>query len=87
MVLFQVETIGDAYMIVSGLPIRNEQRHAGEVATFALNLLSAVHLFPIPHLPDKELKIRIGIHTGEKVCLSSLNALNFIKVSQKVSYN
>lgn len=59
-----METIGDAYMVVSGLPIRNGDRHAGEVATFALDLLHSVRNFQIPHIPDKQLQLRIGIHSG-----------------------
>ncbi|EUB53995.1 Guanylate cyclase 32E [Echinococcus granulosus] len=39
-----VETIGDAYMVASGLPLQNGRRHAGEVATVALDLLSALAL-------------------------------------------
>ena len=58
-----METIGDAYMAVSGLPIRNGDKHAADIAVFSLHLLSAVHLFKIPHL-EMKLKIRIGIHTG-----------------------
>ena len=41
-VYFQVETIGDAYMVVSGLPIRNEDNHAREIARMALRLRDSV---------------------------------------------
>ena len=34
----QVETIGDAYMVVSGLPVRNDIQHAGEIASLALQV-------------------------------------------------
>lgn len=61
----QVETIGDAYMVVSGLPVRNGLLHAREVARMALALLDAVRSFRIRHRPQEELRLRIGIHTGE----------------------
>ena len=61
----QVETIGDAYMVVSGLPIRNGNKHAGEIATMALNLLSSTRDFTTQHMPNKRLQLRIGIHTGQ----------------------
>jgi class 3 adenylate cyclase len=60
-----VETIGDAYMVVSGLPVRNGNLHAREIARMSLALRSAVHSFTIKHRPDDQLKLRIGMHTGK----------------------
>ncbi|KAL9987194.1 hypothetical protein ACROYT_G001458 [Oculina patagonica] len=62
--VYKVETIGDAYMVVSGLPVRNGNKHAGEIAAVALNLLSCVKDFTIPHMKNKKVQLRIGIHTG-----------------------
>ena len=78
---FQVETIGDAYMIVSGLPERNGKQHVREIAAAAFNILKSVITFRIPHTPDKQLQIRIGnycfgfcnlvyIHVHLCVCVS-----------------
>jgi hypothetical protein len=61
----QVETIGDAYMVVSGLPQRNGDEHAREIALMALAILGAVNSFTIKHKPEAQLRIRIGIHSGQ----------------------
>lgn len=65
--VYKVETIGDCYMVVSGLPNRNGIMHAGEIANMSLDLLSDMCHFKIKHLPEKQLQLRIGIHTGSCV--------------------
>ena len=60
----QVETIGDAYMCVSGCPRRNGRRHALEIAEMALDLTATVTGVRVRHRQGESLQLRIGLHTG-----------------------
>ena len=62
--VYKVETIGDAYMIVSGLPACNGDLHAREIARVALAILDAVSTFRIRHRPHEQIKVRIGLNSG-----------------------
>ncbi|XP_062562222.1 uncharacterized protein LOC134225844 isoform X1 [Armigeres subalbatus] len=62
--VYKVETIGDAYMVVSGLPQRNGDKHAGEIAMMSLDLLCGIAGFIIPHMKNRTLEIRVGVNTG-----------------------
>ncbi|XP_045157129.2 atrial natriuretic peptide receptor 1-like [Mercenaria mercenaria] len=61
--VYKVETIGDAYMVVSGIPI-STPFHAREIADMSIDLVRACEIFTIPHMPDEPLKIRVGLHSG-----------------------
>jgi len=61
--VYKVETIGDAYMVVSGLPTVYE-RHAQEMSLLALELLDSVKQHVIPHMSQEQLQLRIGLHSG-----------------------
>jgi len=66
--VYKVETIGDAYMVVGGLPepaLGDE--HAAAVADFALLTQQAVQLVAHPLKQDTAVRLRMGIHSGPVV--------------------
>jgi len=62
--LEKIKTIGDAYMVVGGLPERRSD-HAEAIADFALEMQSAIAQFN--NKRNDNLKMRIGIHSGPVV--------------------
>uniref|UniRef100_A0A8C7UJR0 Guanylate cyclase n=1 Tax=Oncorhynchus mykiss TaxID=8022 RepID=A0A8C7UJR0_ONCMY len=62
--VYKVETIGDAYMVASGLPRRNGNRHAVDISRMALDILAFMGTFQLRHLPGLPVWIRIGMHSG-----------------------
>jgi adenylate cyclase len=60
----KIKTIGDAYMVVGGIP-EYQPDHAMRIATLAPRMLEAVKA--ISESTALELRARIGIHTGSVV--------------------
>ena len=52
-------------MVCSGLPQLNGNLHSREIARMSIAFLKAISVFIIPHRPDKQLELRIGIHSGK----------------------
>ncbi|KHJ88071.1 adenylate/guanylate cyclase catalytic domain protein, partial [Oesophagostomum dentatum] len=61
--VYKVETIGDGYLCVSGLPHRNGQEHIKEICSMSLAFLSSLANFRVSHLPQEKIDLRIGVHT------------------------
>ena len=62
-----METVGDAYVVGSGLPVENGTRHAVETAKMALDLLAKLLTFEVKHKPGYKLKTKMGMHSGKVV--------------------
>ncbi|XP_008104486.2 guanylate cyclase soluble subunit beta-2 [Anolis carolinensis] len=60
--VYKVETIGDAYMVVGGVPVP-VSTHAERVANFALGMIIAAKDIKNP-VSGCPIQIRVGIHTG-----------------------
>ncbi|KAL4226720.1 hypothetical protein ACF0H5_014700 [Mactra antiquata] len=65
--VYKVETIGDAYLVVSGVPNPNGKSHASEIASLSLDILEHVNRMEIPHIPGTYVRLRIGCHSGSVV--------------------
>jgi hypothetical protein len=63
--VFKLETIGDAYVVVSGLPER-ESGHADKLASFALDMIETASTVAAPQ-DGAPLRLRVGVHSGPVV--------------------
>ncbi|MEZ4451365.1 MAG: adenylate/guanylate cyclase domain-containing protein [Nannocystaceae bacterium] len=62
--LEKIKTIGDAYMVVAGVPTPRRD-HAEVMAEMAMAMLGAVDQLSVDH--DLSLAVRIGLHSGPVV--------------------
>ncbi|MEG3974735.1 adenylate/guanylate cyclase domain-containing protein [Microcoleus sp. herbarium8] len=62
--LEKIKTIGDAYMVVGGLPTPRED-HAEAIANMAIDMLHEIRLLSLEH--SEPFSIRIGISSGPVV--------------------
>ena len=51
--------------VSSGLPVRNGNKHASEIASMSLDLKEGIAVFVVPNRPDESIQIRIGINSGQ----------------------
>jgi len=62
----KIKTIGDAYMVVGGVPEKTEPRvHVKAITDMALEMIEAVNQYAKNY--EVDLNIRVGIHTGPVV--------------------
>lgn len=64
--LEKIKTVGDAYMVVAGLPEPHQKEPSLAMAKMALDMLAAITQLNQQYLNDN-LQIRIGIHAGPVV--------------------
>ncbi|GFR81001.1 guanylate cyclase A/atrial natriuretic peptide receptor [Elysia marginata] len=67
--VYKVETIGDAYVVCSGVPIP-VQNHATEMAMCALHLVNISANLKVAHKPQHHFLMRIGLHCAGHIQIS-----------------
>jgi class 3 adenylate cyclase len=65
--VYKVETISDQYLVVSGVPKKNGDKHAAAICNMALDLKAACGSIVRPDIAPRTITIRAGVHTGKIV--------------------
>merc|ERR1719410_126740 len=63
--VYKVETIGDAYLIVAGCPVK-AANHALKICDMAFDMMDGIKILKVPGSGD-DIHMRIGIHSGPVV--------------------
>ncbi|CAD5233744.1 unnamed protein product [Bursaphelenchus xylophilus] len=61
---YKVETTGETYMVASGVPNENDNRHVIEISEIALELRALCQHYIVEHIPNWKVQVRIGYHCG-----------------------
>ncbi|PIO61556.1 adenylate/guanylate cyclase catalytic domain protein [Teladorsagia circumcincta] len=65
--VYKVESIGDGYLCVSGLPARNGHRHVKEIVEMSISFMDYVEQFKVVPFPKEKIQLRIGVNSGSCV--------------------
>jgi len=63
--VYKVETIGDAYLIVAGCPVK-AANHALKICDMAFDMMDGIKILKVPGSGD-DIHMRIGVHSGPVV--------------------
>ncbi|CAI4224363.1 unnamed protein product [Auanema sp. JU1783] len=61
---FKVENVGDAYLVVSGIPDLPDNLHLTEICRISLELKKFMKTLVVLHRPDYTLRVKMGISYG-----------------------
>lgn len=62
--VYKFDTINEFHTIIGGLDGSSDTANASEIADMALDLMTSLNAFKIPHKRDMTIKARVGIHSG-----------------------
>ncbi|VDK41896.1 unnamed protein product [Gongylonema pulchrum] len=85
---YKVETIGDAYMVTSGVPLTIRHNHVRDIASVAIMMRDFLAEYEIPHRPGQKLHCRWGFNTGPVFAgVVGLNAPRYCVFGHTVSFS